>query len=139
MTEVAERFSGVPAGTLATQMPTPPRMEFLEAFGQPKRETACQCERGSEPSLAQALQLLNGPAVQRRLADRDNRLRRLIREGKTDPEIVEECYLAALCRTPTEAESAKALAYVADHPDREKALEDVLWAILNSKEFIFQH
>ena len=139
VTEVTERFSGVPTGTLATQMPTPPRMEFLEAFGQPKRETACQCERGSEPSLAQALQLLNGPAVQRRLSDDKNRIRRLIREGKADREIVEELYLAALCRTPTEAESARALAYVADHPDREKAIEDVLWAILNSKEFIFQH
>ncbi len=139
VTEVAERFGGVPAGTLATQMPTPPRMEFLEAFGQPKRETACQCERGSEPSLAQALQLLNGPAVQRRLSDRDNRLRRMIHEGKADPEIVEECYLAALSRVPTLAESARALAYLADHPDREQALEDVLWAILNSKEFIFQH
>ena len=72
VTEVAERFGGVPEGTLATQMPTPPRVEFLEAFGQPKRETACQCERGSEPSLAQALQLLNGPAVQGRLSDRNN-------------------------------------------------------------------
>ena len=139
VTEVAERFGGVPAGTLATQMPTPPRMEFLQAFGQPKRETACQCERGSEPSLAQALQLLNGPAVQSRLSHRNNRLRRLIREGKADPEIVEECYLAALCRTPTPAESAKAMAYLAGHPGREQALEDVLWAILNSKEFIFQH
>jgi hypothetical protein len=139
VTEVTERFNGVPAGTLATQMPTPPRMEFLEAFGQPKRETACQCERGVEPSLSQALQLLNGPAVQRRLTDPDNRLRRLVREGKADPEIVEECYLAALCRTPTKSESEKALGYVANHPDREKALEDVLWAILNSKEFIFQH
>jgi Protein of unknown function (DUF1549)/Protein of unknown function (DUF1553) len=139
VTEVAERFGGVPAGTLATQMPTPPRMEFLEVFGQPKRETACQCERGSEPSLAQALQLLNGQAVQRRLSDPNNRLRRLIREGKSNAEIVEECYLAAICRTPTEAESGKALGYLADHLDREQALEDVLWAILNSKEFIFQH
>ncbi len=139
VTEVAERFNGVPAGTLATQMPTPPRMEFLEAFGQPKRETACQCERGAEPSLAQALQLLNGPAVQRRLSDPKNRLRRLIRDGKSNPEIVEECYLAALCRGPTEAESSRATGYVATHPDREMALEDVLWALLNSKEFIFQH
>ena len=139
VTEVAERFSGVPAGTMATQMPTPPRMEFLEAFGQPKRETACQCERGAEPSLAQALQLLNGPAVQRRLSDQDNRLRRLIREGKADREVVEELYLAALCRTPSETESTKALAYLDAHPGRDQAFEDVLWAILNSKEFIFQH
>ena len=139
VTEVAERFSGVPAGTMATQMPTPPRMEFLEAFGQPKRETACQCERGAEPSLAQALQLLNGPAVQRRLSDQDNRLRRLIRGGKADREVVEELYLAALCRTPSETESTKALAYLAAHPGRDQAFEDVLWAILNSKEFIFQH
>ena len=139
VTEVTEGFSGVPAGTLATQMPTPPRMEFLEAFGQPKRETACQCERGSEPSLAQALQLLNGPAVQRRLTNDRNRLHRLIKEKRTDPQIVEECYLAALCRAPTDAESTKALAYVAAHPDRMQAFEDVLWAVLNSKEFIFQH
>jgi Protein of unknown function (DUF1549)/Protein of unknown function (DUF1553) len=139
VTEVTERFSGVPTGTLATQMPTPPRMEFLEAFGQPKRETACQCERGSEPSLAQALQLLNGPAVQKRLTDGNNRLRRMVRAKKADPEIIEECYLAAYCRKPTEAEVARNLAYITGHEDRDKALEDVLWAILNSKEFIFQH
>ena len=139
VTEVAEPFGGVPKGTFATQMPTPPRMEFLEAFGQPKRETACQCERGSEPSLAQALQLLNGPAVQRRLADDQNRLRRLVREGKTDREIVEECYLASLCRMPLDSEMAKALAYLQARAERVQALEDVLWAILNSKEFIFQH
>ena len=139
VTEVSERFSGVPAGTLATQMPTPPRMEFLEAFGQPKRETACQCERGAEPSLAQALQLLNGPAVQGRLSDDKNRPHRLIREGKADREVVEELYLAALCRAPTESESTRAVAYVDAHPERDKAFEDVLWAILNSKEFIFQH
>jgi hypothetical protein len=139
VTEITESFGGVPKGTMATQMPTPPRMEFLEAFGQPKRETACQCERGSEPSLAQALQLLNGPAVQRRLTDGKNRLHRLVNEGKNDREIVEECYLAALCRIPLEAESAKALAYVSSHGDRTQGFEDVLWAILNSKEFIFQH
>ncbi len=139
VTEVAERFGGVPVGTFATQMPTPPRSEFLEAFGQPRRETACQCERGSEPTLAQALQLLNGPAVQRRLADDRNRLRRLIRAGADDPAIVEECYLAALCRPPTAAESRTASGYVSAHPDRVKALEDVLWAVINSKEFLFQH
>jgi hypothetical protein len=139
VTEVTEAFGGVPRGTMATQMPTPPRMEFLEAFGQPKRETACQCERGSEPSLAQALQLLNGPAVQKRLSDDQNRLHRLVKEGKTDREIVEECYLAALCRPPTENESNKALSYLSSHGNRTQALEDVLWAILNSKEFIFQH
>jgi hypothetical protein len=114
-------------------------MEFLEAFGQPKRETACQCERGSEPSLAQALQLLNGPAIQRRLTDPENRLRRLVREGKSDAEIVEDCYLAALCRTPTKPEFDRALGYITAHPERDKALEDLLWALLNSKEFIFQH
>jgi hypothetical protein len=139
VTEVNESFSGVPKGTLATQMPTPPRIEFLEAFGQPKRETACQCERGSEPSLAQALQLLNGPAVQKRLSDEKNRLHRLVKDGKNDREIVEECYLAALCRPPTESESTRAVDYVASHGDRSQGLEDVLWAILNSKEFIFQH
>jgi hypothetical protein len=139
VTEINESFSGVPRGTMATQMPTPPRMEFLEAFGQPKRETACQCERGSEPSLAQALQLLNGPAVQKRLTDDKNRLHRLVRLGIKDREIIEECYLAALCREPLESESARALAYIASHGDRVQALEDVLWAILNSKEFIFQH
>jgi hypothetical protein len=139
VTEITESFGGVPRGTMATQMPTPPRMEFLEVFGQPKRETACQCERGVEPSLAQALQLLNGPAVQKRLTDEKNRLHRLVNEGKQDREIVEEFYLSAVCRAPTDAELTKSLAYVSTHGDRTQGLEDVLWAILNSKEFVFQH
>ncbi len=139
VTEIQESFRGVPKGTRATQMPTLPRMEFLEAFGQPKRETACQCERGSEPSLAQALQLLNGPAIQKRLSDRDNRLNRLVRDGKSNREIIEECYLAALCRPPTNSELTRSLGYIDAAGDRNRGLEDVLWAILNSKEFIFQH
>lgn len=140
VTEVPEKFAGAPCGTRAAQMPGPvPEHPFLKAFGQPARETACQCERSSDANLAQALQMINGPLVNDKLRNEANRLRRLAKAGASDEQIVRELYLAAVCREPNAEEIATALRHVAAQPERLAALEDVCWALLNSKEFVFQH
>ena len=78
VTSVAEKFAGLPAGTRATQLPSPDVDNyFLKVFGQPARETACQCERSSESNLSQALQMINGPLVHSKVRDEKNRLRTL--------------------------------------------------------------
>jgi hypothetical protein len=100
---------------------------------------ACQCERSTESNLSQALQMINGPLVHGKLRDTNNRFKKLAAAGKSDEEIVRELYLAALCRQPGEAEIKAALAHIAAQPERIQALEDVCWAILNAKEFLFQH
>ena len=139
VTGVIERFPGTPEGTWATQLPAPTGSGFLSAFGQSPRETACQCERTSEPTLEQALQLLNGKTVQSKVQSANNRVRKMLKENKSDPEILEELYLAALSRKPKPIEIERATKYVAAQEDRAQALEDVLWAVLNLREFIFQH
>jgi hypothetical protein len=137
---VPESFPGLPPGTKATQLPSPDvPHDFLKAFGQPERQTACACERISESNLTQALQLFNGPLVHAKLQHGENRFRRLAAEGKSNEEIITRLYLAALCRRPTEQELEVAAAHVAGKEDRLKALEDVCWAILNTNEFLFQH
>jgi len=140
VTGVSEKYAGLPAGTRATQLPSPDvNNYFLKVFGQPPREMACACERSSESNLSQALQMINGPLVHGKLRDGNNRLQNLIKAKKTDAEIIEELYLAALARKPTPEEVGEAAKYVSGQPDRTKALEDVCWAMLNAKEFLFQH
>ena len=87
--------------------------EFLKVFGQPARETACQCERSTDSNLSQALQMINGPLVHSKVRDPNNRLRRLAAAGKSNADIVGELYLAALCRKPSEIELAAATKQVA--------------------------
>jgi hypothetical protein len=100
---------------------------------------ACQCERSSESNLSQALQMINGPTVHNKLRSDAGRIHRMMKDGKSDEEIITTLYLAALCRNPAEAEMAASQKHIAASQDRTLALEDVGWAILNSKEFLFQH
>jgi len=140
VTNVSEKFAGLPAGTRATQLPSPDvDSDFLKVFGQPARETACACERSTDSNLSQALQMINGPLVHAKVRDDKNRLRVLAAAGKTDEEIVGELYLAALCRKPSEPEMAAATKHIANAGDRMRGLEDVCWAVLNANEFLFQH
>ena len=137
---VAEKFGGLPAGTRATQLPSPDvDVEFLKVFGQPARETACQCERSGDANLSQALQMINGSLVHGKVRAEGNRFRQAVAAGKSDADAVGELYLAALCRRPGPEELATATGHVANAGDRLRGLEDVCWAILNSNEFLFQH
>jgi hypothetical protein len=86
----------------------------------------------------QAFQLLSGDLVHQMLTEPNNRLGLLLRSGRKDQEILTELYLAALCRYPTAEEQHRLLRYVGQAPDRRAAWEDVLWAIINSKEFLLR-
>jgi hypothetical protein len=140
VTDVNETFKGVPAGTRAVALPDPPTDHyFLKIFGQPQRERACQCERSSESNLSQALQMINGPVVHNKLRDENSRIAKMMKEKKSDDEIVSTLYHAALARPPVPEELDASKKHIASAKDRKQALEDVGWAILNSKEFLFQH
>jgi hypothetical protein len=138
-TGVPEKFAGLPAGTRAIQLPDGEvNHPFLKTFGQPARELACECERESDGNLAQALQLINGPTVNEKVRNPNNRLAALIGK-KSDKEILDELYLVAFARTPEKEEVEAALGHVTKAADKRKAWEDVLWAILNTREFLFRH
>ena len=140
VTGVDEKFKGLPSGMKATQLPSPDVDNyFLKVFGQPPREMACQCERATESNLSQALQMINGPLVHGKLRDANNRFRKLVAANKSNEEIITELYLAALCRQPTPPEVEAAVKHLAAQTDRLQGLEDVCWALLNAKEFLFQH
>ncbi|MBL8850562.1 MAG: DUF1553 domain-containing protein [Planctomycetaceae bacterium] len=140
VTAVPEAFPGVPAGTPAAQLPEPPKDHyFLKIFGQPQREMACECERANESNLSQALQMINGPTVHNKLRDDAGRINQLMVGGKTDDEIITALYLSAVSRTPSTEELTAAKNHIASSENRRFGLEDVGWAVLNSKEFLFQH
>jgi hypothetical protein len=134
-----EKFNGVPDGTRAIQLwdnriPS----YFFRIFGRPLRASVCECERSNEPSITQALHLMNSPEIAEKIRSKTGTARKLA-DGKLSPaEVVDELYLAVLCRLPTEKEKAAAFAVFAES-DRRSATEDVLWALLNTKEFLFNH
>jgi hypothetical protein len=141
-------FQGYPTGLRAQQLPALPiagrrvadrqAEQFLRTFGKPERLLTCECERQTDPHLLQAFQLLSGELTHQMLTNPNNRLGKLMQAGRKDPEILAELYLAALCRYPTAEEHQALLRYVGEAADRRKAWEDVLWAILNSKEFLLR-
>jgi hypothetical protein len=142
------KFDGYPAGTRAGQVAALPQERksrkglqaerFLKAFGKPERLLTCECERSDDMGLVQAFQLLTGDMLQDMLADPDNRVGKLSAAGKPDSEIVEELYLSALSRRPTADERAKLVAFVGKSKDRRVAVEDVVWGLVNSKEFLLR-
>jgi hypothetical protein len=142
-TDVPEKFAGLPLGTRAVQLPDGEiNHPFLKTFGQPARELACECEREGDSNLAQALQLINGPTVNEKLRSPTNRVGKLLAQGLSERVLLDELYYATLSRAPAEGEVKAALAHVAKAtapPDKRKAWEDVHWALLNSKEFLFRH
>jgi hypothetical protein len=140
VTDVPEKFAGFPLGTRSVQLPDGEvNHPFLKTFGQPARELACECEREGDSNLAQALQLINGPAVNDRLRNATNRIGKLVAAKKTDAEILNELFLVTLTRPPTESEVSAMLGHVSAQTDKRKAWEDVHWALINSKEFLFRH
>ncbi len=133
-------FENLPKGARATQIPDG-KIEnaFLKTFGRPARELACECERESDSNLSQALQLIGGATVNGKLRDDNGRMARLASSKATPDEIAHELYTAAFSREPTADERAAVRKHLATAPDRRQAVEDLGWALINSKEFLFRH
>ena len=118
----------------ATQRFLPEQTQFLKAFGQPPRESPCACERSDEPTVDQALQMLNGPVVAKLVSAAPDRYGKL-----PDAGLAEEMYLSTLSRMPTETEKGRVAAYLARQTDRAEAVRDLVWALVNTREFLLQH
>jgi hypothetical protein len=140
VTGTREKYQGLPPGTRASQLPDPLVRSFLlDVFGRPPRQVACECERGSQPNIAQALHLLNGPFLNQKIGAPGGRLDGLLRTAKPAHAIVEELYLVALSRPPTPRELDKAQAWFAQATNPRDGMQDLLWTLLNSREFLFNH
>jgi hypothetical protein len=111
---------------------------FLDVYGRPQRISACECERVADANLAQALHLLNSQEVQDKLARAGGRAEQLAKDPRPDREKVEELFLWALGRRPTPEQMRLALEDIAlNARNRRLAYENILWALINTKEFIF--
>ncbi|HXT59068.1 MAG TPA: DUF1549 and DUF1553 domain-containing protein, partial [Pirellulales bacterium] len=148
-TGVPSHFEGFPAGVRAGQLPGVQAVrfrrgtasrddQFLVLFGKPRRLLSCECERSGETTLGQAFQLVSGPVVNRLLTRDDNRLGKLLASGKSDAEMIDELYWSALSRAPSVEELQATTAYLEKAAERRAALEDILWGLLNSKEFLLR-
>ncbi len=137
-----ERAEGsFPAGTRAMQLPDSLLISrFLDAFGRADRLQVCSCERTVDSSVTQALHLNNGVTLNDKLRDPKSRVAAWIKEKTADAEIVSQLYKLALSREPTAAERAKLLPLLAEaktEAERREAVEDLMWAVLTSREFLF--
>ena len=141
ITEVQTKFSGVPLGQSAIQIvDANGGNRFLDLFGRPDRDSVCTCDRRAEPTLNQVLHLINGETIEAKLNSSKNRLTRLLAAKATPEEILEELFLATYSRLPRQDERERVMHSIASAKDKARqAWEDVLWSMLNSKEFLIQH
>jgi len=142
-TGTQNKFKGLPLGARAVQIADGNTSTyFLTTFGRATRATACSCEVKMEPSLSQALHLLNGDTVQQKIRQ-GGVVKGLPDAGRSPEQVIEELYLRTLTRKPTEKETAGLMAVVRVDGQTpaalREALEDGFWAILNSREFVFNH
>jgi hypothetical protein len=139
VTETKNKFPGLPNGARAVQIADGNvSTYFLTTFGRASRETVCSCEVKLDPTLSQSLHLLNGETTTQRIAAGNLVGRRLV-EKKAPDQIIEELYVRCLSRKPLPKEREKLMTLVNSEPDKNKALSDVFWSLLNSREFMFNH
>ncbi len=137
---VPEKFGGAAPGTRAIQLwDSKVNHYFLKLYGRPQRVTACECERITEPSVAQVLHLLNSPEIQAKLTHERGNVAKWVREKANDTELVDEIYLTFYSRMPSEAERKTALEFLQRNAgQRRQAAEDVAWTLMNTLEFVFK-
>lgn len=139
-TGVQTKYQNLPVGTRAIELPDAEYPNyFLNTFAKPHRVSVCECERSADANLAQALHTFNGDTVTKKVADKNGRVMKLIAAKTPHDEIVSELYLASLSRFPTEAELEYSRTLLDESESAEVAYQDLLWALINSKQFLFVH
>lgn len=140
VTGVPDQFAGYPRGMKAIQLPDPAvDSYFLTLFGRPNRTTACACERTGDVTLPQLLHLQNGDWISPKLKAPQGKLFTLLEAEPNNERVIEELFLTMLGRPPHEEERQQAIRHIQDTPDRNEAFIDLSWALINTKEFAFQH
>jgi hypothetical protein len=138
-TDTKNKFPGLPLGARAVEIADGTVSNyFLTTFGRPQRETVCACEVRLEPTLSQSLHLMNGDTVGPKI-QAGNLIGKWLQEKRPPAWMIEQLYVRALARPPRPEEMTKLVAAVEKNPNKQQALEDVFWAILNSREFMFNH
>ncbi len=139
VTDTKDKFQGLPLGARAVQLADGGSSTyFLTTFGRATRETVCSCEVKMEPTLSQALHLLNGDTVNGKI-QQGGVVAKLLESGRPPVELIAELYRRCLCRPPTPEELERLSPLVAEGSDKSKGLLDIYWALLNSREFLFNH
>lgn len=137
-TGTREKYTGLPAGTRAIQLPDSEVKSYLmDTFGRPARQVLCECERTTKPNIAQAMHLLNGDFLNKKIADKGGRVEKLTAAKTPVPKAIEQLFLATWSRPPTADELAKAEGWVKSAPTLREGLQDLLWVLVNSREFLF--
>jgi hypothetical protein len=144
VTATTQSFGGLPAGTRSLEIPDATLAQntyFLKVFGQPRADTACECERSQEANLAQSLHLLNSNEVQSKVSSGSARPALFANDkARGDEEKLRELYRWVYAREPDADELRIGLAHIQKHADNPKlAYEDITWALINTKEFLFNH
>lgn len=142
VTGTPTEFKGYAPGWRALQLPdSNVDSYFLKSFGRPQRLLTCECERTNEPSMVQVLHITNGDTINQKLAAKGSRVEQLLAAKTPDDKIVEDAYLSALSRQPTDAEKQQLVSELGQGPAAEKrqAIEDLYWSLLSGKEFLFNH
>ena len=139
-TLVPDTFPGYPVGMRAIQLPdSTVASPFLSMFGRSERVTACACERSGEVTLPQLLHLQCGDGLAQKFDDPEGRLKQILNNLPDDDAAIPQIYLATLSRHPTTEEQASIKAAFEGNEQREEAFRDLFWALLNTKEFAFNH
>ncbi len=138
--DVPTAFPGVPVGTRAIELPDENvAAHFLDVFGRPSRMSACECERVDAPALTQALELVNSAEIQRKLTEKTGYAERLAASDKSPVDLGTEVFLHVLARPPRPDELGAAVEFLETEPDRAEACRSLLWALLATNEFLFNH
>ena len=135
--EVKEKFGRYPMGTRTVALPLPVGRRFLSLFGMSEREVLSELEPKLEPTLTQALHIINSPYVNDKIGAGDNIINRLMQSDLTNDQAIRDLYLKVLSRSPSETEFSEATRYIAESPSRQEGFEDLLWALVSSRAFLF--
>lgn len=139
-TESRQKYPGLPLGTRAIQLPDPRVSSYLlDVSGRPQRVVTCECERTSQPNIALALHFLNGDTLNKKIADSNGRVERLSKSKAPADAMIAEMYLVTLSRPPRPDEVSRAKRWLANAGSLREGMQDLLWALLNSREFLFNH